>query len=319
MKIDKTTFRVITIALVIILLVGSYFTGKNTANRSDPVVDTVNIRDNYPLLATRIFIDNPADSIVNFSNLRSSLEDHVETNSIEGSIYFEYLPTGTSIRVGAERREVAASLMKLPAAMSLYKASELGRIDLDNEISLKQEWLDPDYGDLYLKGAGYTMTLRDATRVMLTNSDNTALKAVANSIPPVQNTVDNPFASLDIDIVQNNNLTVSISARSYSSILKCLYFSCYLNKQNSQELLRYLDDSIFTERLRAGVSDDSIPIAHKVGNYTQDTQSDCGIVYIPRRNYILCVMIKVADNPEGDKKIAEISKIVYDFMDQLPD
>ncbi len=134
MKIDKTTFRVITIALVIILLVGSYFTGKNTANRSDPVVDTVNIRDNYPLLATRIFIDNPADSIVNFSNLRSSLEDHVETNSIEGSIYFEYLPTGTSIRVGAERREVAASLMKLPAAMSLYKASELGRIDLDNEI-----------------------------------------------------------------------------------------------------------------------------------------------------------------------------------------
>lgn len=274
---------------------------------------------NYPLLARRIFIDDPNDTIINFSQLRREVNDYKTTNQLDGSIYFEYLPTGVSIRVDGDKEEVAASLFKLPAAMEIYKAVELGKVSLDKKITLKQEWLDPDYGDLYLKGAGYTMTLRDATRVMLTNSDNTALKAVANSIPPVQNTVDNPFASLDIDIVQNNNLTVSISARSYSSILKCLYFSCYLNKQNSQELLRYLDDSIFTERLRAGVSDDSIPIAHKVGNYTQDTQSDCGIVYIPRRNYILCVMIKVADNPEGDKKIAEISKIVYDFMDQLPD
>lgn len=319
MKIDRTTFRVITVALLISLLVGSFFAGKNTANHSDPLVDTAEIRDNYPLLATRIFIDNPNDPIINFSALRTSLENHVAENSLEGSIYFEYLPTGTSIRVGADRKEVAASLMKLPAAMSLYRASEQGRVNLDQAVTLKEEWLDSAYGDLYKKGVGYSLTLREATKIMLTDSDNTALKVVAYNIPPQLTETDNPFASLDVDIVQNNDLTVSVSARSYSSILKCLYFSCYLNKANSLELLEYLDESIFNDRLVSGVGDKSLPIAHKVGNYTQDTQSDCGIIYIPRRNYILCVMIKAPDNSDGDKKIAEISRIVYEFMESLAD
>jgi len=314
----RTTLQILIIPII---LGAFFFVGRvsSTSGKKDPIVSISKERGEYPLLATRLFIDSPNDPIINFSQLRNSIEDHVKNNSLEGSIYFEYLPTGTSIRVGAEKREVAASLMKLPAAMSLYKASELGRINLDTKISLREEWLDSAYGDLYKKGAGYTLTPRQATEVMLTDSDNTALKAVAASIPPVQNTEDNPFASLDIDIIQNNNLTVSVSSRSYSSILKCLYFSCYLNKSNSQELLGYLDKSVFKSRLRAGVSDNSLPIAHKVGNYTQDTQSDCGIVYLPKQNYILCVMLKAKDNPEGDKMIADISKIVYDFMDNLPD
>jgi len=30
-------------------------------------------------------------------------------------------------------------------------------------------------------------------------------------------------------------------------------------------------------------------------------------------------MLKAEDNPESDKKIADISKIVYEFMEKLPD
>lgn len=319
MSSDTTRTKLLIVASVAILIFTSFFAGKYTASTTEPIVTTSNSRAEYPLLATRIFIDNPNDPIINFSALRTSLESHVAGNSIDGSIYFEYLPTGTSIRVGAERREVAASLMKLPAAMSLYRASEQGRVDLDQTVTLKEEWLDSAYGDLYKKGLGYSLTLREATKIMLTDSDNTALKVVAYNIPPQPSQSENPFASLDIDIVQNSDLTISVSARSYASILKCLYFSCYNNKANSQELLEYLDESIFNSRLVAGVGDKSLPIAHKVGNYTQDTQSDCGIVYIPKRNYILCIMLKAPDNPEGDKKIAEISRIVYEFMNGLPD
>lgn len=306
--------------LAFIILVGSYLMGRTVAPmQQDPNIGISEIRSQYPLLATRIFIDNPNDSIVNFSSLRNQLNDHVAKENIEGSIYFEYLPTGTSIRIDGDDLLVGASLLKLPAAMSLYKASEKSKVDLDQEVTIRKEWLDEAFGDLYKKGEGHKLTLREATKIMLTESDNTALQAVATNIPPPVDADDNPFASLDINIEQNTDLRVSISARSYSSILKCLYFSCYLSKSNSQELLGYLDNSVFSSRLPAGVNNNDVPIAHKIGNYAQDTQSDCGIVYVPKRNYILCMMVKTTDTPEGDAKLAAISKMVYDYMDGLPD
>lgn len=301
------------------LFIFAHYTSSYIHSRPKKKINVASNREDFPLLATRIFIEDPTDPIVNFSSLREQLSSHVEELGINGSIYFEYLPTGTSVRVGADKTEVAASLLKLPAAMQLYRSVEDNKVDLKKTITIKQEWLDPAYGQLYKKGAGYSLSLQDAIKVMLIDSDNTALKAVASNIPSDMPASDSPFTFLDVDILQNRDLTVSISARSYSSILKCLYFSCYLDKDHSEELLEYLSRSTSKSRLPAGVHDKSTVIAHKIGNYAQDTQSDCGIVYIPKRNYILCVMLKANDSPEGDKKIADISKIVYDFMASLPD
>ncbi len=88
---------------------------------------------------------------------------------------------------------------------------------------------------------------------MLRDSDNTALKAVAASVVGLVPAEEIPFRFLDVDFRQNQDFTVSISARSYSSFLKCLYFSCYLDKDHSQELIQYLIDSTAQNRLRAGI------------------------------------------------------------------
>jgi hypothetical protein len=200
--------------------------------------------------------------------------------------------------------------------MALYKASELGKVDLGQKITLKQEWLDDAFGDLYKKGAGYQLTLREAAKIMLEDSDNTALNAISFSTQDLLTDEQTPINALDLEITvdENNNYTIAIGPRDYSSVLKCLYFSCYLNKEHSQELLGYLTNSSFDARLRDGIADKSIPVAHKIGNYAQSVQSDCGIVYLPNRNYALCVMLKGADDKETDKKIADLSRLVYEFV-----
>ena len=195
----------------------------------------------YPLLAKRLFVEGPNDPFVNFAELRAQLKQYTSQNSLSGSVYFEYLPTGTSIRIDGDEMQVAASLFKLPAAMDLYRAAELGSVKLDDIVTLRQEWLDSDFGNLYKKGAGYQLSLRDAVKLMLKESDNTALKAVALSTPSSLAPQERAINALDVDIVQNADLTISVGARSYSSFLKCLYFSCYLNNNNSQELLNYLN------------------------------------------------------------------------------
>ena len=67
-----------------------------------------------------------------------------------------------------------------------------------------------------------------------------------------------------------------------------------------------------TGRLGKYISND-VKIAHKIGVAGQNNQADCGIIYVPNRNYILCVM--VSENQErGSEVIAQLSKRVYDYV-----
>lgn len=190
-------------------------------------------KNNYDLLAKRLFIESPNDPIVNFALLRDKIRTYNTEHDLSGSIYFEYLPTGTSIRVEGDTELVAASLMKIPVVMELYRAAELGRISLDNTVELKEEWLDSRYGTLYQKGAGYSISMRDAARLALEESDNTALAAIGFTASKLLSQEENSIAALDVSFSRDSNKEILISARSYSSFLKCLYFSCYLTHDHS--------------------------------------------------------------------------------------
>lgn len=268
----------------------------------------------YPLLSTRIFANNAKDPLINFSPLRSELRKYFSDNHLKGSLYFEYLHTGTEVRISGDEQQEAASLLKVPLSMELYKASELGLIDLKTKISLREEWLDSAYGTLYQKGAGYTLTLEELAKIMLTDSDNTALQAIASTMEGLLPSDESVFIYLDASITQAPDLSVSIGARTYSSILKCLYFSCYVNYDHSELLLSYLTETKFNDRLVAGIDDKSIEIAHKIGVFQEQTQSDCGIIYLPNRPYVLCVMIDGEDNAQTNKHIAELSKKAYQYV-----
>lgn len=273
----------------------------------------------YSLLAKRLFIDNPNDNIIDLADIRNDVRSYIETNIGKEniSVYFEYLPTGVSFDPGNENTFVAASLLKVPQVMNLYKAAELGKVDLDERVALKAEWLDNDFGTLYTKGAGYKLSLREAARLAMVDSDNTAVAMIqqtliaGNSLQPDEQAMN--FIDTDYALTPENK--VLIGSGTYSSILKCLYFSCYLEPEHSQQLLEFMGESVATNRLRAGVPKE-VKVAHKIGTFSQEVQSDCGIVYIPNRNYVLCVMIKKSDT-EGSKHIANLSRMVYDYISGL--
>lgn len=314
-QVKKQWIWVVLAILVASGVITAFYFGLSKGKESGSAIEKSYAQSTqYPLLAKRIFIENPNDIQVNFEPLRKQIKDYYANNNLSGSIYFEYLPTGTSMRIDGDLQRTAASLIKLPAAMELYKAAEIGKVNLDDNVTLKTEWLDSGYGNLYKKGAGYSLTLREAAKIMLQESDNTALKAVAystmNKVPEDQS----PFNGLDVDFSRGADLSVAISARAYSSFLKCLYFSCYNTKYDSQEILTSLTQSSFDSRLKAGISDKSVPVAHKIGVFNNITQSDCGIIYVEKRNYVLCVMINGKENSETDKIIADISKKTYDYI-----
>ncbi|HTE58342.1 MAG TPA: serine hydrolase [Verrucomicrobiae bacterium] len=309
----KKVYKKLILGVVVALLIAglSFFAGSQWAQ--DRIVHKP---DAYPLLAKRLFIEDPSDTIINFEPLRSKLRDELSYYSNNASLYFEYLPTGTSIRVGDSKQLVGASLLKLPYVMDLYHLAELKRLNLDDKITLKSEWLDDQYGELHKKGAGHSLTIRELTRIAIQDSDNTAINGVKSLVADAKlDPKDSSFNALDVDFGTKQDKTVELSSRAYSSFLKCLYFACYLSKGDSQEVLSYLSHTTVGDDRLPKYIPKSTTVAHKIGVLGEKIQGDCGIVYVEHRNYVLCVLLEEGQT-KGSEVIAELSKHVYDYVTQ---
>lgn len=304
--------------IIIIIFIGIFFIGQNIGSnkaKSQASSEFNRLSTNYNLLAKRIFIENPAETQVNFSALRGQLINYFKENQLEGgNLYFEYLPTGTSVRISGQEQLVAASLMKLPVAMNAYKAAKLGKIDLNKIVAIKPEWLDDTYGNLYQKGAGYRLSINDAIKIMLEDSDNTALKLVGAQIDGILPGSESSLNYVDIDLTVNDDNSISLDSKNYSSFLKCMYFSCYNDFDGSQKILEFLANSSSKTRLVAGLNNSNIKVAHKIGTNSDTNQSDCGIFYVPQRNYILCIMIPGNDSASTNAHFKDVSQIVYNYI-----
>lgn len=271
----------------------------------------------HKLLAKRIQIKNPNEVLINFKDLRNQYINYIDslpagaTNNV--ALYFEYLPTGIEISLNEKSTYAAASLMKTPYVMDAFKAGELKKIDLDKEIPLQPEWLNSEYGTLYQKGAGYKITVREAARLAMKDSDNTAILLIQHELKNANiPQKDSAFNNVDIDYDSQQDGRVLIGPRSYSSILKCLYLACYNSQNDSQEILSYLTESTFSNRLTAQLPT-KLKVAHKIGTYANEYQSDCGIVYVEKKNYSLCIMVNGKD-PQSSQIISDLSKITYDYI-----
>lgn len=259
----------------------------------------------YALLAEK----GQDDRINNFLPLRQQL--HSMTNSYEAkiAIYFQYLPTMTSIGIHEDAEFTAASLMKVPMVMAYFRKKERLGITEDPTVTIKPKNLNTTFGELYKKGAGASVNLSDAVKLTLQKSDNTASFVVADQF--TKEDFAYVYQGLDIDPKVTNNSLV-MSAEQFAAVLKALYFSSILTQKHSSYILDLMTDTDFSSMLPSGIPD-NIPVAHKIGIMENQLYSDCGIVYVPNRPYVLCV-VSYSDKATAEKRIGEISKTVYEYV-----
>jgi beta-lactamase class A len=281
--------------------------------KANKVVNQVS--EKYPFIARRVALENPNtnDAIINFLSLRNQLESTVKPWEIDFSFYFEYLPTGTSVAVNSNSPFYAASLFKVPVIMAYYHYLERTGISRNQDLVIGKDDLDSQFGNLWKKGAGFKISDMDAIKLALERSDNTAAKVIANQVE--QQDFDDVYRALDLDLLTGNGGAL-MTTREYGVILKALYFSAILNKDDSSEILKFLSNTPFNDKLVAGVPKDVI-VAHKIGDYNDSKGKkafyDCGIVYLPKRPYMLC-MSSVSDESTANVRMKQISQAVYDYV-----
>jgi len=288
-------------------LVGSQLKAKQPTSFVQP-----NLQDmqKYSLLAPEVLAVKNEDLRVNFVPLRQKLRELVNAWGENFGFYFEYLPTGTSIGVHEKNNFYGASLVKVPLVMAFIKADRETNLDIDNtKVVLRSEDLDPGFGDLYKKGAGFELTLRQAVELTLTDSDNTAARILAARVPIDQyNAIYN---NLDLEIDTKDN-EIILTPKSYTSIMKALFYSSILNSEDSQYILTLLSQTKFSDKLPNPITKD-IKVAHKIGNYENKVFQDCGIIYLPNKPYALCMMSQFNETLTTERMVS-ISRIVYQYL-----
>ncbi len=120
----------------------------------------------------------PADD-----SIESKLRPLIDAHKGKVAVATLHLDTGETYRFNAETPMPTASLIKFPIMIETYRQAAEGKVDLARMVTLHDSDKVPGSGiltDHFSEGA--TFSLRDAVRIMIVYSDNTATNLVIDAI-----------------------------------------------------------------------------------------------------------------------------------------
>src|SRR5215208_4656792 len=223
--------------------------------------------------------------------------------------------SGETASLNADRRFVAASLSKLYALLTLYRAASEGELSLDDEITMRPSdvWA---YGTgvLYKRPneypVGYTMTLRECAKLMIKESDNTAELMLNRYLE--EERIEAELHRIGADSTRYWHPINTTTPNDILLVLKNIADPYYTSPELSAEMLELMTNSSFEDRLPQPLPEGT-RVAHKIGSY-ESTSSDAGIVFPEEskgQEYYIVVFSDGASQGESRETIQDFSLATY--------
>jgi beta-lactamase class A len=244
------------------------------------------------------------------NSISAYLDQLTANNSVTRvAVQFRDLNTGPWFGINNLDQFSPSSLLKLPVMMAYYKEAEANPAILQKQFTFTKGPTEvvPAFPPKHPLENGKTYTVEQLIESMIVESDNNALLILENYIG--EDKINQ--VTLDLGIATNQDLSLSVS--DYSTLIRVLYYSTYLNKDYSEKALELLSKAEFTQGLVALLPKD-ITVAHKFGEREADGVNqlhDCGIIYYPKHPYLLCIMTKGPNFNDLLTTIQQISNRVY--------
>jgi beta-lactamase class A len=267
------------------------------------------------------------------ANLDRQLRSAIAASGAEVSLAFKTLDGRSEVLIDAERPFHAASTMKVPVLIELFKQAEAGKLSLEDSLVVRNEFrsivdnspyklsegADSDKG-IYA-AIGNSLTLRQLCEAMITVSSNFATNLLIErlGIDNIRATV----AAMGAEGMQvlrgvedqkafDKGLNNSTTARGLLVLFEKLGRGTAVSKKADAEMVEILKRQKFNTAIPAGLPS-GIAVAHKTGNITK-IHHDAGIVYA-KRPYVLVILVRgVQDINHSAALMAQLSKAVYESV-----
>lgn len=229
----------------------------------------------------------------------------------------------------------AASTMKVPVMMELFRQAAAKQLNLDATIPVKNEFASivdgspyqlsasDDSDDLMYQKLGQPMTIRALIERMIVRSSNLATNLLIEKAG-AENTMKlmRKLGANDIQVrrgVEDNKafragLNNTTTAYDLMLLLRAIAEKKVANAHGCAEMLAILQKQEFNEGIPAGLPAGTT-VAHKTGSITK-IYHDAGLVYLPNRKpYVIVVLTRgLAEEKRAHQLVAEISRQVYEAL-----
>jgi beta-lactamase class A len=235
------------------------------------------------------------------------------------------LKTGRTFFINEREVFPQASSIKIAILFEVFKKAEEGRLKLDEFIALEEGRKVEGSGVLFHLGRpSLSLSVRDLAVLMVVLSDNTATnllidRAGLEAVNARLGALGLPKTRLrrkmmDLKAAAEGRENVSTPLE-MMTLLEKIWKGGALAEPYRKDLLAILaipKDS----PLRAGVPE-GVEVAEKPGEL-EAVRCDSGIVMLPGRPYVLCVMTTYLKNDaDGNPAIARISRLAYEHFSRL--
>jgi beta-lactamase class A len=231
----------------------------------------------------------------------------------------------TNIAINAKTRFHAASTMKVPIMMELFRQAQLGRLKLDDTLVVTNQFTSIVDGSPYTlsisddsdaevyKAVGKPVSLRQLCEAMITVSSNLAANLLIDRLgaKTIQQNVDGLGASgMQVlrGVEDQKAFDKGLNNTTDATGLGTLLLRIGRNEvPGSAEMIDILARQKFNDGIPAGVPPGT-RVAHKTGWITR-IRHDAAIVYGPEP-YVLVVLTRGIEDPRtADGLIAKISQL----------
>lgn len=252
------------------------------------------------------------------------------------AVAFKDLQTSATLFLNEQQMMHAASTMKVPVMIEVFKQANAGRFSLLDSVVVTNEFksiVDGSHYSLDLskkssefideKNLGAKVTIRDLVHHMITISSNLAANLLIQKVGADRITAS--MRALGAEHIQvlrgvedqkayDRGLHNKTDALDLLIILEAIAENKVVSPEACEQMIGIMLEQKYRDRIPAKLPAD-VKVAHKTGSITK-INHDAGIIFLPDgRRYILVLMSEgVAEQAKSSAVMAELSRMFYDWM-----
>jgi beta-lactamase class A len=270
----------------------------------------------------------PSDS--RMAAAAASIEAAISQRHADVAVGFEMVDGSSSWLLHGDESFHAASTMKVPVLIELFRQARAGRLRLEDPLLIRNEFpslvdgsayhldaADDSEADLY-RAVGSTRTLAQLCELMITVSSNLATNLLIERLGIAN--IQGGVHALGADGMQvlrgvedskafQQGLNNTTTARALLTLMTAIAAGQAVDADSSRAMVAILERQTFNDGIPAGLPAGT-RVAHKTGEITK-IQHDAAIVYAPKPFVLVILTRGIADPRESAALIADITRQLY--------
>ena len=263
--------------------------------------------------------------------LEDQLRRLIASSGAEIAVAYRTLDGKSELFIDGDKPFHAASTMKVPVMIELFRQAHSGQLTLDDTLTIRNEFRSIVDGSSYklsegddsdsevYAALGKSMTLRQLCELMITVSSNFAANLLIEKlgVESIRRTVTSVGADgmqvlrgVEDQKAFDKGMNNTTTARALLVLLDRIAHGKAVDPSVDAEMIEMLKRQKFNDAIPAGLPAGTA-VAHKTGNITR-IHHDAAIVFGPRP-YVLVLLVRgIEDQKKSAAVMADMSRVVYE-------